>query len=158
MGLLVDHQVDAGVAGWGLEEAVATTELIVSEPVTNAVRYAGPPVRLRLILQGTGLIGEVSDNSSTSPHLRWARTFDESGRGLLIVAQLTRSWGTRHHADGKTMWAEQHLETPRTTPLPTVTAHRRTPAHEVAVRLTPSAQWSSNMWGTVAARPRSRRV
>ncbi|AEY93710.1 hypothetical protein SHJG_8445 [Streptomyces hygroscopicus subsp. jinggangensis 5008] len=106
--------VAAKLAAWGLEEAVATTELIVSELVTNAVRYAGPPVRLRLILQGTGLICEVSDNSSTSPHLRWARTFDESGRGLLIVAQLTRSWGTRHHVDGKTVWAEQHLETPGT--------------------------------------------
>ncbi|MEW2288403.1 ATP-binding SpoIIE family protein phosphatase [Streptomyces sp. NPDC047841] len=99
---------------WGLEEAVATTELIVSELVTNAVRHAGPPVRLRLIRQGTGLICEVSDNSSTSPHLRWARTFDESGRGLFIVAQLTRSWGTRQHAHGKTVWAEQHLGTPGT--------------------------------------------
>ncbi|MGW2462474.1 SpoIIE family protein phosphatase [Streptomyces sp. NPDC001356] len=99
------------LAAWGLEEAVATTELIVSELVTNAVRHAGPPVRLRLIRQGTGLICEVSDNSSTSPHLRWARTFDEGGRGLFIVAQLTRSWGTRHHADGKTVWAEQDLGT-----------------------------------------------
>ncbi|MEW2514033.1 ATP-binding SpoIIE family protein phosphatase [Streptomyces sp. NPDC046870] len=108
------HRVAEKLTAWGLQDAVATTELIVSELVTNAVRHAGPPVRLRLIRQGTGLICEVSDNSSTSPHLRWARTFDESGRGLLIVAQLTRSWGTRHHAHGKTVWAEQHLPTPGT--------------------------------------------
>ncbi|POX63031.1 hypothetical protein C3492_12685 [Streptomyces sp. Ru62] len=108
------RHVAGKLAAWGLEEAVATTELVVSELVTNAVRHAGPPVRLRLILQGTGLICEVSDNSSTSPHLRWARTFDEGGRGLFIVAQLTRSWGTRHHVHGKTVWAEQHLGTPGT--------------------------------------------
>ncbi|MEU7358044.1 MULTISPECIES: ATP-binding SpoIIE family protein phosphatase [Streptomyces] len=120
--------VAAKLAAWGLEEAVATTELIVSELVTNAVRYAGPPVRLRLILQGTGLICEVSDNSSTSPHLRWARTFDESGRGLFIVAQLTRSWGTRHHVDGKTVWAEQHLGTLGTADDAPADGHT-TPAH-----------------------------
>ncbi|KOX01776.1 hypothetical protein ADL02_01215 [Streptomyces sp. NRRL WC-3723] len=116
------------LAAWGLEEAVDTTELIVSELVTNAVRHAGPPVRLRLIRQGTGLICEVSDNSCTSPHLRWARTFDEGGRGLFIVAQLTRGWGTRHHAGGKTVWAEQHLETPGTPDEARAGGHG-TPAH-----------------------------
>lgn len=44
--------------------------------------------------------------SSTTPHLRRARTYDEGGRGLLLVAQFAKRWGTRHARHGKTVWAE----------------------------------------------------
>ncbi|MFD7462557.1 MULTISPECIES: SpoIIE family protein phosphatase [unclassified Streptomyces] len=94
---------------WGLEESVFVTELVVSELVTNAIRYGGAPIQLRLIRDQAALICEVSDASSTSPHLRRARTFDEGGRGLLLVAQLTQRWGTRPSGTGKTIWAEQAL-------------------------------------------------
>ncbi|MET9576053.1 SpoIIE family protein phosphatase [Streptomyces sp. DT199] len=94
--------------GWGLSDAVFVTELVVSELVTNAIRHAEPPVQLRLIHDST-LICEVSDGGNTAPHLRRARTYDEGGRGLLLVAQLTERWGTRQSASGKTIWAEQTL-------------------------------------------------
>ncbi|MEW2399697.1 SpoIIE family protein phosphatase [Streptomyces sp. NPDC046862] len=93
---------------WGLDEAAFVTELVVSELVTNAIRYGGSPIQLRLI-RDRSLICEVSDASSTSPHLRRARTYDEGGRGLLLVAQLTDRWGTRPSGTGKTIWAEQSL-------------------------------------------------
>ncbi|MFD7241504.1 SpoIIE family protein phosphatase [Streptomyces massasporeus] len=93
---------------WGLSDAVFVTELVVSELVTNAIRHAEPPVQLRLIHDST-LICEVSDGGNTAPHLRRARTYDEGGRGLLLVAQLTERWGTRQGAAGKTIWAEQTL-------------------------------------------------
>ncbi|MFD5340693.1 SpoIIE family protein phosphatase [Streptomyces hawaiiensis] len=93
---------------WGLEDAVFVTELVVSELVTNAIRYGRPPIELRLIHDRT-LICEVSDGSTTAPHLRRARTFDEGGRGLLLVAQLTQGWGTRQITNGKIIWAEQSL-------------------------------------------------
>jgi sodium/proline symporter len=91
---------------WGLGGLQFTTELIVSELVTNAIRYGDTPIRLRLIWH-TCLICEVSDGSSTSPRLRHARTTDEGGRGLFLIAQLARRWGTRYTATGKTIWAEQ---------------------------------------------------
>ncbi|MFF8571691.1 SpoIIE family protein phosphatase [Streptomyces sp. NPDC015140] len=96
------------LAAWGLEEMSFTTELAVSELVTNAIRYGKSPIQLRLILQST-LTCEVSDASSTAPHLRRARIFDEGGRGLLLVAQLTDRWGARHSREGKVIWAEQAL-------------------------------------------------
>ncbi|MEV3912551.1 SpoIIE family protein phosphatase [Streptomyces canus] len=99
------------LAVWGLEEASFVTELVVSELVTNAIRYGEPPIQLRLIRDRT-LICEVSDGSSTSPHLRRAHAFDEGGRGLLLVAQLTQRWGSRQTGSGKTIWAEQSLEPP----------------------------------------------
>ncbi|WP_215447748.1 SpoIIE family protein phosphatase [Streptomyces sp. ATCC 21386] len=91
---------------WGLNDAAFVTELVVSELVTNAIRHAEPPVRLRLI-HDESLICEVSDGSSTAPHMRRARSFDEGGRGLLLVAQLTQRWGTRPTPTGKTIWTEQ---------------------------------------------------
>ncbi|WP_065966776.1 SpoIIE family protein phosphatase [Streptomyces sparsogenes] len=96
---------------WGLDGAVFTTELVVSELVTNAIRHAEGPITLRLI-HDRSLICEVSDGSNTAPHLRRARVFDEGGRGLLLVAQLSRRWGSRHSATGKTIWAEQPLRGP----------------------------------------------
>ncbi|MEV5953980.1 SpoIIE family protein phosphatase [Streptomyces sp. NPDC051987] len=94
---------------WNLSMAAFTAELVVSELVTNAIRYGAHPIRLRLIHDATTLICEVSDASHTAPHLRRAKTWDEGGRGLLLVAQLTQRWGTRHTAEGKTIWAELSL-------------------------------------------------
>lgn len=102
----VRRRAVAQLKRWGLDEAVPTTELIVSELVTNALRHASPPIELRLIHNGM-LICEVSDASSTSPHPRRARVLDEGGRGLLLVARLCERWGTRHTGKGKTIWAEQ---------------------------------------------------
>ncbi|MFD1669821.1 SpoIIE family protein phosphatase [Streptomyces calvus] len=96
------------LAAWGLDDESFVTELIVSELVTNAVRHASPPIRLRLI-RDRALICEVSDGSSTSPHLRRAATTDEGGRGLFLVAQFADRWGTRYTADGKVIWTEQPL-------------------------------------------------
>jgi CHASE3 domain sensor protein/GAF domain-containing protein/anti-sigma regulatory factor (Ser/Thr protein kinase) len=93
---------------WGLQEAQFVTELVVSELVTNAIRYGAAPIQLRLIRDRT-LICEVSDASSTAPHMRRARVFDEGGRGLLLVAQLTQGWGTRQTTTGKVIWCEQVL-------------------------------------------------
>ena len=93
---------------WGLDEEAFTTELILSELVTNALRHATGPIRVRLIRDLT-LICEVSDGSSTAPHLRSAATTDEGGRGLFLVAQFADRWGTRYTADGKVIWTEQPL-------------------------------------------------
>ncbi|MEV6941797.1 SpoIIE family protein phosphatase [Streptomyces sp. NPDC051172] len=93
---------------WGLEETGFATELIVSELVTNAIRYGSPPVGVRL-LHGRRLICEVSDGSGTMPRLRRAATTDEGGRGLFLVAQFAQRWGTRYTTRGKVIWTEQLL-------------------------------------------------
>lgn len=93
---------------WGLDDSVFTTELILSELITNAIRHASGPVHVRL-LRDRSLICEVSDTSSTSPHLRYAAAEDEGGRGLFLVAQLAERWGTRYTSEGKVIWAEQPL-------------------------------------------------
>ncbi|MER6125433.1 SpoIIE family protein phosphatase [Streptomyces sp. NPDC001795] len=99
---------------WGVDEETAyTTEMIVSELVTNAIRYGTPPAQLQLIKDRT-LTCEVHDSNSLAPRLRHAKTIDEGGRGLFIIAQLAQNWGVRYSLDGKTVWAEQSLS-PATT-------------------------------------------
>ncbi|MES5820478.1 SpoIIE family protein phosphatase [Streptomyces sp. RG80] len=104
----VRADVSRQLSRWGLEELEFTTELILSELVTNAIRYGGEPIRVRVLLDRS-LICEVFDSSSTSPHLRYAAMTDEGGRGLFLVAQLTERWGTRYTPEGKVIWAEQPL-------------------------------------------------
>ncbi|MFD9407429.1 SpoIIE family protein phosphatase [Streptomyces sp. NPDC059989] len=102
------HLVLAQLTAWHLDELAFSTELIVSELVTNAIRHAGGPVRLRLIRADT-LTCEVSDSSNTQPRMRRARSSEEGGRGLYIVAQLSHRWGSRYSRGGKTVWSEQNL-------------------------------------------------
>ncbi|MGW7379193.1 ATP-binding SpoIIE family protein phosphatase [Streptomyces sp. NPDC054794] len=101
----VRADVSQQLSTWGLEGFDFTAALVVSELVTNAIRYGRSPIKLRLIHDRT-LLCEVSDASGTTPHLRRARTSDEGGRGLLLVAQFAEQWGTRHARHGKTVWAE----------------------------------------------------
>lgn len=116
----VRTEVGERLQEWGLAEMQFTTELIVSELVTNAIRHAGGLISLRLIRDRT-LICEVADVGHTSPHLRHAAGDDEGGRGLFLVAQTTHRWGTRYTSAGKVIWAEQPLP-------PTVSAPVSAPA------------------------------
>ncbi|MFI9781055.1 SpoIIE family protein phosphatase [Streptomyces sp. NPDC051956] len=104
----VRAECGAQLQAWGLGDIGFTTELILSELITNAIRYGSPPIRVRL-LHYRSLICEVSDGSSTSPHVRRAATTDEGGRGLFLVAQFAQRWGTRYTPGGKVIWAEQSL-------------------------------------------------
>lgn len=90
---------------WGLNDLVPTAELLVSELVTNAVRYAQGKIGLRLVLEG-GLVCEVLDDSAALPRLRHPDDSDERGRGLQVVSQLALRWGARRAGAGKVVWCE----------------------------------------------------
>ncbi|MET9882365.1 SpoIIE family protein phosphatase [Streptomyces sp. NPDC006430] len=93
---------------WGLEELQDSLELLVSEVVTNAVRYAERPVTLRL-LRTDVLRCEVGDDSPQLPRQRRARDTDEGGRGLFLVNRMARRWGATRLSSGKVVWFELPL-------------------------------------------------
>jgi PAS domain S-box-containing protein len=102
-------RAERALTDWGLEQHAFPTTLVVSELVTNAVRYSDGPIGVRLILDGSVVVCEVTDDSSTAPHLRHAEEVDEGGRGLYLTWQVSRRWGTRPEPRGKTIWAEVAL-------------------------------------------------
>ncbi|WP_328806238.1 SpoIIE family protein phosphatase [Streptacidiphilus fuscans] len=105
---LARRRVRATLCEWGLEPLLDTAELLVSELVTNAVRYASAPIGLRLLL-GTTLVVEVADPLPDPPREREAAGTDEGGRGLQLVHRLAYRWGTRAEGGGKVVWFEQTL-------------------------------------------------
>ena len=101
---------------WGLTELIPVAELVVSELVTNAVRYAQSKISLRLVLE-SALFCEVLDDSAALPRLRQASEDDERGRGLQVVSQIAQRWGTRRTGAGKVVWCElpvpsRHVDEP----------------------------------------------
>ncbi|MFI7346821.1 SpoIIE family protein phosphatase [Streptomyces sp. NPDC049936] len=108
----------AQLLDWDMEPLVDTTELLVSELVTNALRYGEGEIRLRLLLDRT-LVCEVWDSGLVQPRRRRARDTDEGGRGLQLVGLLSAAWGSRRTPRGKTVWFELPLpggDTPLTDP------------------------------------------
>ncbi|HEY3977530.1 MAG TPA: ATP-binding SpoIIE family protein phosphatase [Streptosporangiaceae bacterium] len=93
---------------WGLTELIPAAELLASELVTNAVRYAQGQIGLRLILEG-GLVIEVLDDSAALPRLRHPDDDEERGRGLQVVSQIAQRWGARRAVSGKIVWCELAL-------------------------------------------------
>ncbi|WUT70199.1 PAS domain-containing SpoIIE family protein phosphatase/ATP-binding protein [Streptomyces sp. NBC_00670] len=98
----------AQLLSWDLEPLVDTAELLVSELVTNALRYGEGEIRLRLLLDRT-MVCEVWDAGLVQPRRRRARDTDEGGRGLQLVGLLSAAWGSRRTPRGKTVWFELPL-------------------------------------------------
>ncbi|MEU3054668.1 ATP-binding protein [Streptomyces griseus] len=118
------HAVRGALGSWGLDAAVGDlTVLLVSELVTNSLRYASGPIGVRLVRStpdgdllladrppaAPGLRVEVSDPLPDPPTERSAGPDDEGGRGLQLVACSARRWGTRRGKSGKTVWFELAL-------------------------------------------------
>ncbi|MEU8760421.1 SpoIIE family protein phosphatase [Streptomyces sp. NPDC048659] len=98
----------AQLSAWELDPLVDTVELLVSELVTNALRYGEGEIRLRLLRDRT-LVCEVWDAGLVQPRRRRAKDTDEGGRGLQLVGLLSAAWGSRRTPRGKTVWFELDL-------------------------------------------------
>ncbi|MFE0422560.1 ATP-binding protein [Streptomyces sp. NPDC058953] len=109
------HAVRDTLRHWGLDHGVCdVTVLLVSELVTNSLRYASGPIGVRLSRpepdeSAPSLLVEVSDPLPDPPVARTAAPDDETGRGLQLVAGNARRWGTRRGLTGKTVWFELSL-------------------------------------------------
>ncbi|MGI5357175.1 ATP-binding protein [Streptomyces sp. CA-252508] len=113
------HAVRDTLRTWQLDAAtVDVTVLLVSELVTNSLRYASGPIGVRLarlfpdggpLRPSPALLVEVSDPLPDPPLARPAGPDDEGGRGLQLVACSARRWGTRKGRSGKTVWFELAL-------------------------------------------------
>ena len=111
----VDHgpqgpgQARAAVQAWaadiGLGQIGDDVLLVVSELVTNAVRYVKPPVCVSVRADETTVTVGVSDAASDRPAMRTADDDAENGRGLLLMSLLSAEFGVRPEGTGKVVWA-----------------------------------------------------
>lgn len=90
---------------WQMEHLADTAELLVSELVTNAVRYAPGPIHLTA-RGGHTLRCHIDDGSRLLPRLYNACPDDEFGRGIALVDQLASDWGVDLTDRGKSVWFE----------------------------------------------------
>jgi anti-sigma regulatory factor (Ser/Thr protein kinase) len=94
---------------WGLPALAETTELLVSELATNAVRASAglvsPVVRLCLASDRRRIVIRVWDGGDQMPVRKNAEPDSECGRGLLLVESLSTEWGSYRKAAGKVVWA-----------------------------------------------------
>jgi anti-sigma regulatory factor (Ser/Thr protein kinase) len=100
--------VEQTLAAWGLSALGEVAQLLATELITNAIRYATRPIELRLLRTGT-LLCEVRDDDHYLPILREAGGLDENGRGLFLVSRLARRWGVSRTTHGKVVWFELDL-------------------------------------------------
>jgi transcriptional regulator with XRE-family HTH domain/anti-sigma regulatory factor (Ser/Thr protein kinase) len=92
-------------------DAFETTELLISELVTNSVRHSHSDwVDVAITLTTDVLRIEVSDQDRQTVR---PRTPDlDGGWGFTLVGELATRWGVQRQADGKTVWIEYDV-TPR---------------------------------------------
>ncbi|WP_184540815.1 ATP-binding protein [Streptosporangium becharense] len=100
--------------GWGLAELSDDAALVVSELVTNAVRYAlcssaqgeSAPITLVLLHLSPHVLLAVTDPSDEVPTPKEPDFVSEHGRGLYIVETYSQRWGWDHlNRGGKAVWA-----------------------------------------------------
>ena len=98
---------------WNLTDSGGTTELVVSELLTNAVHATGmaevfTPVRLWLLSDKRSVLILVWDSSPRPPARIDTADDAESGRGLLLVEAISTRWNwyIPHHLGGKVVWAQ----------------------------------------------------
>lgn len=84
-------------------------QLVLSEMATNAVIHAGTPFSVGVRCDGSTVRISVQDWSSAQPIVREANPRALSGRGLRLIAMVSRAWGIDYGPDGKTVWAELAL-------------------------------------------------
>jgi len=102
------HLVGATLEHTSLQQMGNVAELLVSELVSNVVRHASGPMRLRLLgSPPRALRVEVDDCSEKAPVVLPLSPDAFSGRGMALVDSLASDWGVvRHAGHGKTVWFE----------------------------------------------------
>lgn len=96
--------VSTTLSGWRSEHLIDTAALLISELVTNAVIHAGSAIELCMAQEADAIRFEVHDRSGCMPSPRRTAPGDTCGRGLMLVAALSRAWGVDARGPGKAVW------------------------------------------------------
>jgi anti-sigma regulatory factor (Ser/Thr protein kinase) len=93
----------------GRVEVSDVAVLLVSELVSNAVLHAGTELELVVRVLPDRLAVEVHDFGGGRAVRRLYSNLSGTGRGLMLVEELARDWGTVVTDAGKFVWFELDL-------------------------------------------------
>ncbi len=97
------HFVRSVLSGFPAD-TVDVAELLTSELATNAIVHGGTAFDVMVSEAEGTLRVAVTDQSRDQPVLLAPLESDVHGRGLLILDQLAKQWGTADNRPGKTVW------------------------------------------------------
>jgi anti-sigma regulatory factor (Ser/Thr protein kinase) len=97
------------LAAVGRAEVAEVAVLLVSELVSNAVLHAGTEIELVVRILPDRLTVEVHDKGAGRAVRRRYSSLSGTGRGLMLVEELARDWGTVVTEAGKFVWFELDL-------------------------------------------------
>ena len=100
------HAAGDTLAVWQTPALVEDSLLVIAELVGNVIQHTGSGGELVLSCRPDTVLIEVSDGSRAMPDPQRPDPRRIGGRGLLLVAAMSRSWGSERTADGKVVWAE----------------------------------------------------
>jgi len=87
------------------ENTLQTVLLVSTELVTNAVLHGRGPIDLSVEVNASSVLVRVFDYEPREPQLREPDVDRTDGRGIALVAMVSRRWGTSSHDGGKSVWA-----------------------------------------------------
>jgi anti-sigma regulatory factor (Ser/Thr protein kinase) len=80
-------------------------ELLTSELLTNACRYANGLVTVLALRNTRSVVVTVTDDDILTEPLRTEQDLErDAGRGLFLVDSIAGAWGTTVHSSGKSVW------------------------------------------------------
>jgi anti-sigma regulatory factor (Ser/Thr protein kinase) len=95
---------------WDIDDRDGVIDVLTSELVTNAVRYAGSrQLLLHLAWELGRLRVEVEDDGTGTIDLKPADPNRGDGYGLLLVQRLSAAWGWEPTPEGRRVWFEVFL-------------------------------------------------
>jgi hypothetical protein len=102
----IRHEAGRVLAAWQEPDLVDDSLVVVAELVQNVLQHTDSTGELSIRQAGGHVLIEVADGDARLPEAQAPDTRRLGGRGLLLVAALSRSWGSRPHDGGKVVWAE----------------------------------------------------
>ena len=103
---LARHFIADTLNAWGCSALVGDASIVVAELATNAVVHARSEFIVAVSSGDDWVRVSVRDASSVVPTVQDPGPYSISGRGLMLVAAISRRWGIDAITDGKVVWAE----------------------------------------------------
>lgn len=107
------HLVGESLGRWGVPDDDGVAVLLVSELVTNALRYGMQPMRMVARRSDRALRVEIHDaRTGEAPRVTNPQPDSTTGRGMVIVDALATRWGWSEFGGSKHVWFELDVDAP----------------------------------------------